>query len=126
MVSLLKDIGVYDKLELASISHMVYSGRNKRVYRLPCSPEEANRSPLLTMIQKMRWKNFLQTIEEKEKHPELPSSHTQPSTVSMDEVYEKYGISEGSRGFIGHGMAMYPNDEYLDDSPEPFFSRIQQ
>ena len=66
------------------------------------------------------------TPEEKEKHPDLPSSHAQPSTVSMDEVYEKYGISEGSRAFIGHGMAMYPNDDYLDDSPKPFFSRIQQ
>ena len=30
------------------------------------------------------------------------------------------------RAFIGHGMAMYPNDDYLDDSPKPFFSRIQQ
>ena len=44
----------------------------------------------------------------------------------LDEVYEKYGIIEGSRAFIGHGMAMYPNDDYLDDSPKPFFSRIQQ
>ena len=96
MASLLKDIGVYDKLEWESVAPMVYSGRNKRVYRLPCSPEDANRSPLLTMMQKMRWKNFLQAIGEKEKHPDLPSSHAQPSTVSMDEVYEKYGISEGS------------------------------
>ena len=126
MASLLKDIGVYDKLEWESVAPMVYSGRNKLVYRLPCSQEDANRSPLLTMMQKMRWKNFLQAIGEKEKHPDLPSSHAQPSTVSMDEVYEKYGISEGSRAFIGHGMAMYPNDDYLDDSPKPFFSRIQQ
>ena len=25
----------------------------------------------------------------------------------MEDIYEKYGISEGSRGFLGHGMALY-------------------
>lgn len=32
----------------------------------------------------------------------------------MKEVYDKYGLEPNTRDFIGHSMALYPNDEYLN------------
>ena len=136
MMNLFHEIGLDDKLSLETINmHMAYSGRNKRVYKLPSSPEDANRSNLLSMIQRMHCKALLQAIEDKSKHSRSSSdsvlihsssSLSQSSTVSMEDIYEKYGISEGSRGFLGHGMALYGNDEYLEESPKETCSRIRQ
>ena len=83
----------------------------------------------------MHCKALLQAIEDKSKHSRSSSdsvlihsssSLSQSSTVSMEDIYEKYGISEGSRGFLGHGMALYDNEEYLEESPKETCSHIRK
>ncbi len=32
----------------------------------------------------------------------------------MKEVYDKFGLEPGTKDFIGHAMALYLNDSYLD------------
>lgn len=32
----------------------------------------------------------------------------------MKDVYDKFGLEEGTRDFIGHAMALYQSDDYLD------------
>lgn len=136
MMNLFEEIGIVDKLAFGTINlHMAYSGRNKRVYRLPSSPEDANRSNLLSMIQRLHCKTILQVIEDKPKHfrsssdsvlIRSSSSRSLTASLSMEDIYEKYGISEGSRGFLGHGMAMYCNEEYLEEPPKETCSRIRK
>lgn len=135
-MNLFEEIGIVDKLAFGTINlHMAYSGRNKRVYRLPSSPEDANRSNLLSMIQRLHCKTILQVIEDKPKHfrsssdsvlIRSSSSRSLTASLSMEDIYEKYGISEGSRGFLGHGMAMYYNEEYLEEPPKETCSRIRK
>jgi Rab GDP dissociation inhibitor len=36
------------------------------------------------------------------------------ATVTMKEVYDKFGLETGTRDFIGHAMALYLDDSYLD------------
>lgn len=33
---------------------------------------------------------------------------------TMKDVYDKFGLEEGTRDFIGHAMALYQSDDYLD------------
>lgn len=42
----------------------------------------------------------------------------------MEDVYKKYGISEGTQGFIGHGMAFYENNEYIEENLNQTYERI--
>jgi Rab GDP dissociation inhibitor len=35
---------------------------------------------------------------------------------SMKIVYEKFGLEPGTQDFIGHAMALYLDDEYVDQS----------
>jgi Rab GDP dissociation inhibitor len=34
--------------------------------------------------------------------------------TTMTQVYDKYGLEPSTRDFIGHSMALYPNDDYLN------------
>lgn len=34
----------------------------------------------------------------------------------MKDVYDKFGLEPGTRDFVGHAMALYLNDNYLDEA----------
>ena len=135
-MDIFKTTGILEKLNLQHINaHMAYSGRNKRIYKMPASPEEASRSNLLSMMQRIHCKNFLQLVEEKPRTSRSSSFdglirptaiRSISSTDTMDEFYERHSISEGSRGFIGHGMGMYGSDDYLEDTVKVPFAAIRQ
>lgn len=36
------------------------------------------------------------------------------STATMKDVYDKFGLEPGTRDFIGHAMALYLDDSYID------------
>ena len=44
----------------------------------------------------------------------------------MQEVYSAFGVSEGSQGFIGHGLAMHSSNVYLEGDCKPTFKRIRK
>jgi len=35
--------------------------------------------------------------------------------VSMREVFAKFGLEDNTIDFIGHAVALYPNDNYLEE-----------
>lgn len=37
------------------------------------------------------------------------------NTCTMKEVYDKYGLEPSTRDFIGHSMALFQNDEYINE-----------
>lgn len=34
----------------------------------------------------------------------------------MKDVYDKFGLEDGTRDFVGHSMALYPSDDYITES----------
>ncbi|THH18428.1 hypothetical protein EW146_g2549, partial [Bondarzewia mesenterica] len=43
---------------------------------------------------------------------------------SMKSIYEKFGLEPGTQDFIGHAMALYLDDEYINKSARPTYERI--
>ena len=72
------------------------------------------------MIQRKRWKSLLQAIKDYRDHP----SGYEDKGLLMEDLYAKYGMSVGSQGYIGHGIALYDNDDYLEEACESTFDRI--
>lgn len=70
-------------------------------------------------MQRIHCRNILSAVEEKSSKPSLVSSKT------MEEMYSKFGISEGSQGFIGHGLAFYNNNDYLEEDYKDTYKRIR-
>lgn len=90
------------------------NGTKATVAKVPDGPAEALRSPLMGIFEKRRAKKFLEFVGGYKS--EDPSTHggVEVKKVSMKEVYDKYGLEPNTRDFIGHSMALYPTDDYVN------------
>ena len=111
--------GVTNYLEFQCVDgSFVYSGKNKQTSKMPSTPEEAMKSPLLSLMQKLKFKSFLTALAGYEIPGEdgVDSDEDVPlNRMTMRELYKKYGLDENSQTFTGHAMALQLNDVYLDE-----------
>ncbi|KAF2424488.1 secretory pathway gdp dissociation inhibitor [Tothia fuscella] len=90
------------------------SGPKATVAKVPDGPAEALRSPLMGIFEKRRAKKFLEFVGSYK--AEDPATHGGLSLdrCTMKEVYDKYGLEANTRDFIGHSMALYSTDDYIN------------
>ncbi|KAL1622139.1 Rab GDP dissociation inhibitor alpha [Diplodia seriata] len=67
-------------------------GPKATVAKVPSDAGEALRSPLMGLFEKRR---------------------LNIGTCTMKDVYDKFGLEDSTRDFIGHSMALYQTDEYI-------------
>ncbi|KAI0387509.1 rab GDP-dissociation inhibitor [Hypomontagnella monticulosa] len=92
------------------------SGPKATIAKVPSDAAEALRSPLMGIFEKRRMKSFIEWVGTFD--PKDPATHKglDMSKCTMKEVYDKFGLEVGTRDFVGHAMALYLNDAYLDVS----------
>ncbi|EMC93315.1 hypothetical protein BAUCODRAFT_37004 [Baudoinia panamericana UAMH 10762] len=90
------------------------NGARATVAKVPSDAGEALRSPLMGIFEKRRARNFLSWVAAFDEAN--PSTHNgmNLSQATMRQVYDKYGLEPSTRDFIGHSMALYTNDDYVD------------
>ncbi|EME78979.1 uncharacterized protein MYCFIDRAFT_57898 [Pseudocercospora fijiensis CIRAD86] len=90
------------------------SGPKATVAKVPSNASEALSSPLMGIFEKRRARNFLQWVGNFDESN--PSTHNgmNLAQTTMKQVYDKYGLEASTRDFIGHSMALYPTDDYID------------
>jgi Rab GDP dissociation inhibitor len=90
------------------------NGAKATVAKVPSDAGEALRSPLMGIFEKRRAKKFLDWVGAY--NEDDPASHggLNLNRVTMREVYDKYGLEPTTRDFIGHSMALYQTDEYMN------------
>ena len=107
------------------------SGTKATVAKVPSTAGEALKSPLMGLFEKRRAKSFLEWVGAfKDDDPasykgryvctrEKGASDTHTgldlNRCTMREVYEKFGLEASTRDFIGHSMALYQTDEYINE-----------
>lgn len=91
------------------------NGARATVAKVPSDAGEALRSPLMGIFEKRRARNFLQWVGGFDESN--PSTHNgmNLAQTTMRQVYDKFGLEETTRDFIGHSMALYSNDDYIDN-----------
>ncbi|KAK5138423.1 hypothetical protein LTR08_000009 [Meristemomyces frigidus] len=90
-------------------------GAKATVAKVPSDAGEALRSPLMGIFEKRRARNFLSWVAGFDEAN--PSTHNgmNLSQTTMKQVYEKFGLEATTRDFIGHSMALYTTDAYIDN-----------
>lgn len=84
---------------------------------MPATTQEALSTPLLSLMQKMRYRSFLSNVLPMEIPGEngVPADKDVPLMhMTMRELYKKYSLDENCQEFTGHAMALQLNDDYLD------------
>lgn len=89
------------------------SGAKATVAKVPSDAGEALRSPLMGLFEKRRAKKFLEWVGEFKEDDSATHNGMNMSKVTMREVYDKFGLEDATRDFIGHSMALYQTDEYI-------------
>ncbi|ODV77162.1 rab GTPase activator [Suhomyces tanzawaensis NRRL Y-17324] len=101
-----------------------YVYRNGRIAKVPSNEVEAIKSSLMGIFEKRRMKGFLEFISKYDEN--VPSTHQGLNLDSntMNEVYNKFGLENGTKDFIGHAMALWSTDDYLNEVARPTYERI--
>jgi len=109
-------------LEFKSIGgSYVYSGG--KVLKVPATPEEALRSPLMSLFEKRRFRKFLIYADHYDQ--DKPETHAgrDLKTMTMRELYVAFGLVDATHEFISHAMCLQLDDTHLD---QPALSTINQ
>ncbi|KAJ9162294.1 Rab GDP dissociation inhibitor [Coniochaeta hoffmannii] len=91
------------------------AGPKATVAKVPSDAAEALRSPLMGIFEKRRMKSFIEWVGQF--NPNDPATHKglNMTQCTMKEVYDKFGLEATTKDFIGHAMALYHNDAYIDE-----------
>jgi len=90
----------------------VYKGG--KISKVPCTATEALSSPLMGFFEKRSLQKFLTFTHEY--NPSDPSTHQgfpDLTKVTMDTLYKKFGLGQDTIDFLGHAVALYQDDDYI-------------
>ena len=75
-------------------------------------------------FEKRRAKSFFEFLAKFD--PADPNTHqgVNPKTMRMSNVYSKFGLESGTQDFIGHALALFLDENYLDQPAQEAFDRI--
>ncbi|KAK1829150.1 hypothetical protein QBC39DRAFT_357229 [Podospora conica] len=90
------------------------AGSKATVAKVPSDAGEALRSPLMGIFEKRRMKSFIEWIGTFDIKDSTTHKGLNLSTCTMKEVYDKFSLETGTKDFIGHAMALYTDDSYLE------------
>lgn len=85
---------------------------------MPATTSEALSTPLLSLMQKMKYRSFLSSLVSVEVPGEdgVPLDKDVPLMhKTMRQLYKEFGLDENCQDFTGHAMALQLSDDYLDE-----------
>lgn len=101
-----------------------YVYRSGRIAKVPSNEIEAIKSSLMGIFEKRRMKRFLEFIAKYNDDEVSTHQGLNLDSNTMNEVYNHFGLETGTKDFIGHAMALWSNDDYLNEVARPTYERI--
>ena len=91
----------------------MFSKAKGAIHKVPCTAAEAIKSSLMGTFEKGRFKKFMNFIQDYEAKDPKTQNGLSPD-VPFRDFFKKYSLEENTIDFIGHAVALYTNDDYLD------------
>ncbi|XP_030760966.1 rab GDP dissociation inhibitor alpha [Sitophilus oryzae] len=124
LVKLLIHTGVTRYLEFKSVEgSYVYKGG--KIAKVPVDQKEALASDLMGMFEKRRFRNFLIYVQDFLDEDPKTWKDFDPRTQNMTALYEKFGLDKNTQDFTGHALALFRDDEYLNNPAIETIKRIK-
>ena len=80
------------------------------IHKVPATDMEALKSPLMGLWEKKRCRNIFLYFAQVDVNDPSTWQKTDIKKQSMREIFAKFGLEENTIDFIGHAVALYPND----------------
>lgn len=101
-----------------------YVFKNGKVDKVPCTGAEALATSLVGFFEKRCLKNFLQGAIEWRKNP-ADKKFEKVKSQTAKQLMQDYRLEPETMTFIGHAMALEPDDSYLDRSAEELLLKME-
>jgi Rab GDP dissociation inhibitor len=92
----------------------MFSKEKLGIYKVPSNSTEALQSSLLSMFQKKNIISFYSFLDKFNEEDKSTWGKFDIHTDSIRAVFKKFGLDENTADFLGHAVAMYKDDDYLD------------
>jgi len=124
LVKLLIHTGVTRYLEFKSVEgSYVYKGG--KIYKVPVDQKEALSTDLMGIFEKRRFRNFLIFVQDFQENDPKTWKDVDPQRMSAYQLYTKFGLDKNTQDFTGHALALYLNDDYINEPEANLIRRIQ-
>lgn len=124
LVKLLIHTGVTRYLEFKSVEgSYVYKGG--KISKVPVDQKEALASDLMGMFEKRRFRNFLVFVQDVKEDDPKTWKDLDPSNTTTQQLYNKFGLDKNTQDFTGHALALYRDDDYLNEPAMTTIKRIK-
>lgn len=97
----------------------------KYIHKVPTTAQEGLKSPLMGILEKPRFINFVQFVMGWEDDKPDTMQGIDPRRHTMSQVYGKFGLQESTIDFIGHAVALQPTDDYLGQACGPTIAKCK-
>lgn len=91
---------------------------------MPVTPKEALASDLMGLFEKRRCQKFLEAVQNFEENDPKTHSGIKLNAPAKD-MLAKYELEENTIDFIGHAVALYTNDNFLNAPAIHLIRKIQ-
>lgn len=123
LVQLLVSTGVTSYLEFKCVGGS-YVFKNGGIHKIPSTAKEGLTSSLLGLFEKRRFIKFIHFAYDYDERNPKSYSGTNPE-MTMHQVFDKFGLDQGTRTFVGHAMALYRDDGYLKENCVPAIKKVR-
>ncbi|KAG2150166.1 GDP dissociation inhibitor [Suillus cothurnatus] len=123
LVKILVHTDVLRYLEFKQIAgSFVY--KNGKISKVPSTEVEAARSPLMGLFEKYRAKKFFEFLQGWKEEDPATHQGLNLDKDNMRKVYQHFGLEPGTQDFIGHALALYLDDDYINKPARETYERI--
>jgi Rab GDP dissociation inhibitor len=90
--------------------------KDKEIHKVPVTAKEAFDSKLMGFFEKRRAAKFLEFMGNYDEQEELKKGAKGYNlrTMSAADLFKAFGLEKGTIDFIGHAVALYTDDSYID------------
>jgi len=116
------DVTKYLEFKVIEGSYVFKQGK---INKVPATESEALSSGLMGLLEKRRFKKFLEFTASFEPGKGTNYKGADPDRVTMRELFKKFSLEDGTIEFSGHALALHLNDQYLDQPASQTLDKIR-
>lgn len=122
MVKILLYTNITHNLDFKSVDGS-YVVKKNTVYKVPATEREAIGSSLMGFLEKRRFAKFLEFIYNYDESNPKTTQGKNLRDMKARDLLKSYKFDDGTNDFIGHALALYRDESYLDDNAYVFAQR---
>ena len=101
-----------------------FKGAKGVIHKVPATASEALKSNLMGMFEKNRCGNLFRCIQDYEKDKPQTQKGFGPD-VPFKDIIKKFNLKSNTVDFVGHAVALYINDDFLEQKALPTIDKMQ-